>query len=267
LASLQKGNLTAADVDTLGGRTLRGVQLMGDQAVAVGEGGLVLVSTKTAGVRWGFADLKLPPEALAGLDFQAVHSRGEHVWVAGRPGSVILHSPDRGRSWDVRQTGQTLPLNGIFFLNEQRGWAVGELGTVLSTEDGGKTWNVQRHGGSRAALLCIHARREGIPLETMALVGGEQGYLVTALQVTVPDAASGSPARAADGWRCNQAVRMAGGAAGEMLWQFPLPQHLERSDKAELIRSWDRLHGDRATEQLVRQLVLALRTWQPDVVI
>jgi photosystem II stability/assembly factor-like uncharacterized protein/tetratricopeptide (TPR) repeat protein len=267
LASLQKGSLTAADVDTLGGRTLHGVQLVGEQAVAVGEGGLVLVSTKTAGVRWGFADLKLPADALACLDFYAVHSRGEHVWVAGRPGSIVLHSRDRGRTWDVRHTGQSLALHGIFFLTEQRGWAVGELGTVLGTDDGGKSWTVQRKGGNRAALLCIHARRAGIPLETMALVGGDEGYLVTALQVTAPDPASALPARAADGWRCNQAVRMAGGAAGEMLWQFPLPEYFNRSGKVDLVRSWDRLHGDHAAEQLLRQIVLALRTWQPDVVV
>ena len=35
------------------------------------------------------------------------------------------------------------------------------------------------------------------------------------------------------------AVRAAGGAAGETLWQFALPQHLVRADSKELIRAWN----------------------------
>jgi hypothetical protein len=62
-------------------------------------------------------------------------------------------------------------------------------------------------------------------------------------------------------------VRGAGGAAGETLWQFPLPQHLAGSDKADLLKSWEGRHGGAATEELLRQLVLTLRAWRPEVVV
>src|SRR5262249_31693886 len=150
--------LGAADVDALRGRSLHGLQIVGNRAVAVGEGGVVLLSSNSAGQRWGYADLKLQPEVQACLDFHAVACRGDHVWVAGRPGSVVFHSADRGLTWQALPTGRTAPLHHLFFLDEKRGWAVGELGLVLTTADSGKTWTVQREGGQRAAVLSIHAR-------------------------------------------------------------------------------------------------------------
>jgi photosystem II stability/assembly factor-like uncharacterized protein len=267
LASFRQGNLAAADVDILGGRNLRGLKLVGDRAVAVGQGGLVLLSD-TAGARWGYAEgLVLPPEVRAGWDFHAVCWRGEHIWVAGRPGSKVLHSADAGRTWETLTTGQPLPLHGLYFADEQNGWAVGDFGTVLNTADGGRTWRVQRRGGQRAAVLFVHARAGGLPVDTVALLGGQEGYLTVGVRVNPADPASADFGHAADEQRFAAAVRRAGGAAGEVLWQFPVSQHLDRAAPRDLLRTWDRLHADRAAEQLLRQLVLALRIWRPSVVI
>ncbi|MBY0527175.1 MAG: hypothetical protein K2R98_27515 [Gemmataceae bacterium] len=267
LATVRKGVLGAADVDTLGGRSVRGLQVAGTRAVAVGQGGLVLVSSASAGVRWGYADLRLPSEVTACLDFHAVACRGDHTWVAGRPGSMILHSADRGQTWQLRPTGQTLPLNGVAFLDELYGWAVGELGTVLATVDGGKSWKQQRQGGQRAAVLCIHARTDGVPFDAVSLLAGDEGYLTATLRVAGSDPTSASFARASDPQRLAFAMRQSAGAAGETLWQFPVPEHLGRADRAELVAAWDRLHGGHAADQLLQQLVLTLRMWQPAVVL
>ncbi len=267
LAAFRQGALVAADVDTLGGRTVRGLQIVGNFAVAVGQGGLVLLSRDSAGVRWSYADLGLSTEVSACVDFHGVHCVGDQIWVVGRPGSVVLHSADRGESWEVLATGQPLPLNNVFFLDAKRGWAVGEFGSILATSDGGKSWRVQHRGGQRAAVLLVHAQSPGLPVDTVALLGAEESYLATGVRVLVADPASAAPGRASEEQRFAAAVRQSGGAAGEVLWQFPVPLHLAGADKAELIRFWDRLHADRATEELVRQLVLALRIWRPAVVL
>ena len=178
------------------------------------------------GGSWGFANLKLPQEVRETWDFHAVHGVGNHFWLAGRPGSVMLHSPDLGDTWEVVRTGQPLPLNGVFFLDEKRGWAVGELGAILGTTDGGKTWQVQRRGGQRSAVLFIHARAAGMPLDTVSVLGARDGYLSTALRVTGPDFTSAAPDRATDGQRLSYAWRQAGGASAELLWQFPVASHL-----------------------------------------
>jgi photosystem II stability/assembly factor-like uncharacterized protein len=267
LATLRQGALGPADMDDLSGRSVLGVHLAGNLAVAVGQGGLVLRSADSAGARWGYADIKLPVEVRAGWDFHAVHGVGEHFWAAGRPGSVVLHSGDRGQTWQIQRTGQPLPINGLFFLDARHGWAVGELGCILTTADGGQTWSVQRRGGQRAAVLLVHARAAGVPADTVAAVGGEDGYLATVLQVLAPDPNSAAPQRASDGPRLAAAVRQVGGAGAELVWHFPVPQHLTASGRGDLLSFWDRIHGGRGAEQLLRQLVLAMRVWRPNVII
>jgi photosystem II stability/assembly factor-like uncharacterized protein len=266
MGALRQGKFEQVDIGPLGGRGVRGVRVVGKSAIAVGQGGLVLSSTDVATANWNPVELPVPTEVRAAWDFHALHGVGEHVWAAGRPGSALLHSADRGKTWEVLTTGQPLPVNAICFVDEHRGWTVGELGSILKTEDGGRNWHVQRRGGQRAAVLFVHARPTGLPVDTVAALGADEGYLAAALRVNAA-APSVDPARAADADRFAAAVRQAGGAAGEALWQFPLPQYLARSDKRDILAYWDRMHGDRAADELLRQLVLAIRVWRPDVVI
>jgi photosystem II stability/assembly factor-like uncharacterized protein/tetratricopeptide (TPR) repeat protein len=267
LAALRQDKLFAAEVDAIGGRMVNDVQVIGKRAVAVGQGGLILLSRDSAGATWGYATPNLPAEVLSSWDFDAVHCVGDAIWIAGRPGSALLHSKDQGASWQVLPTGWSAPLHGIHFADARHGWAVGELGTILSTGDGGQTWKVQHEGGRRAAILFIHSRATSLPVDTVALQGGEEGYLVAGLRVFASDPLSAAPSRASEGQRFAAAVRQAGGAAGEILWQFPVPQHLSRASKSELVQSWNALHTDRATEEILRQLVLAIRTWRPSVIV
>ena len=263
---MRNGKAYLVDMDSLGGRNLCGVQLHGKTGVAVGQGGLVL-TTDAAGSSWSYAELGLPKNVPFDWDFHAVHGAGKQYWVVGRPGSVVLHSADDGAHWEMQRTGQPLPLNAVCFADEQHGWAVGELGSILATADGGKTWKVQHRGGQRTAALFVHARAAGTPLDTVALLGGQEGYLTANLRVTGADPAGSALTHAADPMRYSAAVRQAGGAAAEMLWQFPVGSHLTRSSRDDLLQSWDALHEGHAAEQLLRQMVLALRVWRPDVVV
>ncbi len=254
------------DVESLGGRNLNGVFVFNRRALAVGAGGLVLTS-ESQGARWGFADVKLPSDVVANLDFQAVHGVGDQAWIVGRPGSVLLHSPDQGLTWKMHKTGHSLPLRSVFFVDDKHGWTVGDYGSILASVDGGQSWKVQHQGGKRAALLLVHACLADVPVDMLARVGAEDGYLATVLRVVSAEPASASVARASDPQRLAAAVRQAGGASAESLWQFPLPQHLDGAGKHELLKHWNKLHGKQADKQLLRQLVLALRTWRPDVVV
>ena len=75
------------------------------------------------------------------------------------------------------------------------------------------------------------------------------------MRVTAPDAASASPDRAAEGPRFSAAVRQAGGAAGELLWQFPVPSHLTQARREELVEGWDALHNKRCDPEDCRGLL------------
>src|SRR5439155_19015764 len=153
------------------------------------------------------------------------------------------------------------------FLDEQTGWLVGEMGTIAGTTDGGKTWKVQRLGGQRAATLFLHAAGRSTPLDTVALLGHGDGYLCAAVGVMSADPATADPKRANDSARLRQAMRQAGGLTGETIWSFPVAAHADGLAPRDLMASWDRAHGGKANDQLLRQAVLAIRVWQPEVIV
>jgi photosystem II stability/assembly factor-like uncharacterized protein len=261
-----------SDLDPLAGRTVHGVCTTGTTepgvpaAFAAADGGAVL-SSSDGGKSWGFVNLGLPPEALAACDFRCCAAFGSHVWVAGKPGGIVLHSADHGKTWEIQKTELSMPINGLYFLTHEIGWMVGELGCILGTTDGGKTWKVQRTGGQRAAVLCLHAAHSRVPLDVISSVGQGEGYLCAGVALTSADPATSNPARAADAARLRQAMRLAGGAAGDVGWAFPLAAHASGLPPRELMASWDRAHEGKAAEQLLRQAVLAIRIWQPEVIV
>ena len=63
-----------------------------------------------------------------------------------------------GDKWRLIESGTKAHLHGVHFVDGKRGWAVGTEGLVLSTADGGLTWNEQspRKAISRIALNKVH---------------------------------------------------------------------------------------------------------------
>jgi photosystem II stability/assembly factor-like uncharacterized protein len=78
----------------------------------------------------------------AGGRLLGVKSRGNNIWVVGAQG-LILHSTDRGDTWNIRESGLTTDLRGVSFPDDLHGWAVGDYGYVLRTTDGGYNWQIQ----------------------------------------------------------------------------------------------------------------------------
>lgn len=65
---------------------------------------------------------------------------------------VILHTSDGGNTWtrllNIPRTA-TDNMNGLHFLCENKGWAVGDRGVILYTENGGTSWAEQTSGVTR----------------------------------------------------------------------------------------------------------------------
>jgi photosystem II stability/assembly factor-like uncharacterized protein len=53
---------------------------------------------------------------------------------------VIVTSPDGGRNWTYRRSGNTQHLFGVAWSDAQHATAVGVKGTMVATADGGQTW-------------------------------------------------------------------------------------------------------------------------------
>ena len=88
----------------------------------VGDGGLVR-QTADLGKTWQPAPGNLPSEVCEQFDFQALAVRGPNCWIAGNPGTRVLHTSDAGRNWSMYDTGQPLPINALAFADAQHGWA------------------------------------------------------------------------------------------------------------------------------------------------
>jgi photosystem II stability/assembly factor-like uncharacterized protein len=68
-----------------------------------------------------------------------VYAAGYRMFVPPNPyGAFILKTVDGGTTWNEQYTG-TGRLNSIFFINDTTGWAVGDSGKILFTENGGVT--------------------------------------------------------------------------------------------------------------------------------
>ncbi|HEX8293107.1 MAG TPA: YCF48-related protein, partial [Pyrinomonadaceae bacterium] len=62
------------------------------------------------------------------------------VW----PFAFGLAADARASAWEKQQTGTFAWLHSVFFVDERRGWAAGGKGALLSTADGGETWQTRK---------------------------------------------------------------------------------------------------------------------------
>jgi photosystem II stability/assembly factor-like uncharacterized protein len=88
----------------------------------------------------------------------AVARAGPRLVAVGERGIVLL-SDDDGASWRQGETPVQVSLTAVQFVDEQTGWAVGHLGVILRTTDGGNRWALQMDG-VRAARLHAKALAE-----------------------------------------------------------------------------------------------------------
>ncbi|MEH6579938.1 MAG: YCF48-related protein [Amphritea sp.] len=71
-----------------------------------------------------------------------VAQAGDRLVAVGERGH-ILYSDDLGANWTQAEVAVRSQLNAVYFLDAQRGWAVGEDALILHTTDGGLTWQKQ----------------------------------------------------------------------------------------------------------------------------
>lgn len=88
----------------------------------------------------------------------AIANAGDRLVAVGERGIVLL-SDDGGAAWRQAQVPVSVTLTGVQFVSEKVGWAIGHLGVVLNTVDGGQHWTLQLDG-QRAATLALQAERD-----------------------------------------------------------------------------------------------------------
>jgi photosystem II stability/assembly factor-like uncharacterized protein len=90
----------------------------------------------------------------------AVARAGKRLVAAGERG-IINYSDNGGSAWKQAQTPTSASLVAMRFVGDQLGWAVGHMGIVLHTADGGLTWHKQLDGAEAARLALAEAQKQG----------------------------------------------------------------------------------------------------------
>lgn len=132
----------------------------------VGEGGTILY-TGNGGKTW------TPQLSRGQVDLYSVHVNGDgqRGWAVGVGGTIlstldggknwrnqprtIEFTPDEGQSWKTLENFRKDLFSVHFSDGGQHGWAVGDGGTILSTEDGGTNWKI-RPSKVQATLFSVH---------------------------------------------------------------------------------------------------------------
>lgn len=110
---------------------------------AVGNMGTVLKSID-AGLSWSTLDL---PVSVASRQFNGVYFTDDMngIIVGGWPSNdsirTVIRTTDGGENWNIVMDSPGAMLQGVHFYDASNGYAVGDLGAVLVTEDGGVTWD------------------------------------------------------------------------------------------------------------------------------
>ncbi|MCL1089353.1 YCF48-related protein [Shewanella profunda] len=81
---------------------------------------------------------QIQPLAISSLILD-IADTGQRLVAVGERGHVLVYDGN----WQQVTTPTSVQLTKVFFINETLGWAVGHDATILHTQDGGQTWQLQ----------------------------------------------------------------------------------------------------------------------------
>jgi photosystem II stability/assembly factor-like uncharacterized protein len=86
----------------------------------------------------------ITPRAAAGL-VTSIARAGTRLVAVGEHGWILL-SDDNGHTWRQAASPTSVTLTHVMFITPTTGWALGQMGAVLHTENAGQTWSKQLDG-------------------------------------------------------------------------------------------------------------------------
>lgn len=117
-------------------QSLRGVWRMSDtRAVAGGFGGVQAFTTATPdSLQWALGSFGAgnTVNAIQMVDAFVGHAVGVNA------NGLVLRSEDGGASWSPQLSNTAIGLEDVWFVDTQRGWAVGASGRIIHTSRGGR---------------------------------------------------------------------------------------------------------------------------------
>jgi photosystem II stability/assembly factor-like uncharacterized protein len=225
----------------------------------VGRNGAILHTTD-GGAHWVAGHSGLDEKLGPILDFEEVcFPDALHGSIVGTLGNIVLTTRDGGLNWNRYQTGHPGYLYGVSFVDNDHGWAVGERGAVLATVDGGMHWTVQQNGGTKVDVAYMPSHQHHLPK-------GVPGYLEdTGHNFLYVVGTTGGLPYGRLGFPQEQSAEIASNIEGISVFHLVNDFMGGEGVVADFVNYVYQLwHG---YDPMVRQMVVEMRTWRPDVII
>lgn len=123
--------------------SLVAVQFVSEETGWVASADWGILVTRDGGVTWDSVQEFSSPENVRTIADMSV-ANGRVPWIVSPDGTIA--ELDRGARDLVVRFSSSLPLSATTFLDEDRGWAVGQRGLIYWTRDGGLNWKGGEHG-------------------------------------------------------------------------------------------------------------------------
>jgi photosystem II stability/assembly factor-like uncharacterized protein len=204
---------------------------------AVGRHG-ALLETTNGGLSWSPTATPQISELLPLVDLTTLSITDEKIWFAGDPGTFLFSVDRKTGAASASRTPITTRINRLCFLDGKNGWAVGALGTIIATRDGGETWQLQRGEHRRIAMLGVAPNLESLPLELFSKYASEENRICASLLL--------------DGSIKNRQTAV---------------QATERLGCAATILMEHGQDAESSRQSVLENMVRVLRTWQPNVIV
>ncbi|MBU1937270.1 hypothetical protein KKG05_07715 [bacterium] len=85
----------------------------------------------------------------------------EHGWIISYGTGQVLRTADGGDTWMIAAKLDSLYYEGIYFINEKKGWICGDKGTLLQTDNGGMTWQQIKLAPETCAFYGFYMSEQG----------------------------------------------------------------------------------------------------------
>jgi photosystem II stability/assembly factor-like uncharacterized protein len=231
-----------------------------------GEKGQLYVSED--GQHWQQAFLPGSPRDHELISIYSMTARGETIWVAGNPGSVVWKSSNGGASWSTLPTKGSAPIHSLHALNDQIVVGCGPLATVSVSRNSGQAWWTQHQSGSRVGTLNLASTSDGVAWDAMAFLHEESRRTVGSIVVhdqSIEKKSSHIP----DPVERNRFASQLLGLTSCTTWSaFPVSANVDspRVSDFEHYRNVGSLHAS-PESTLVRKLIQEIRLQSPDLLI
>ena len=160
------------------------VRMVDDQnGFAVGDRG-TLMKTINGGLSWDriqFSSEKRLDQMVRQFDLETLSVTPNKIWCAGDPGTFAFSIDRKTGEANYFRLPSNNRVNKLFFIDDQNGWAVGALGSIFATTDGGENWIIQRGTHNRVAMLAISTDKSAVPHELFSKYAGEDSILCSSM--------------------------------------------------------------------------------------